>query len=226
MNSERGTVAARAAVLFGLVGFLWIVHIVRSALPGSFSIVHGILPRSQAGLIGIVTAPFLHGDFDHLISNSVPLLVLGALILIGGLRQFFVVVQLAILIAGFGTWLFGSPNSHHIGASGIVFAFIGFLLFRSFFDRRISSFVITAVVAFLYGGAIGFALLPEEGVSWSGHIFGFAGGYVAARFLGKTAPRRPAKSLPESEQSYSEAEVKRWIEEVNDLRKSIDSRDH
>jgi membrane associated rhomboid family serine protease len=220
MMSSRSTLGGRAAVLFGMVGFMWVVHLVRAALPGEVSVVHGIFPRSQAGLVGILTAPFLHADFDHLISNSAPLLVLGALILLGGMKQFLIVVQLVILIAGAGTWLFGSPNSHHIGASGIVFGFIGFLLFRSFFDRRVSSFVLTAIVAFLYGGAIGLAVLPEEGISWSGHIFGFIGGFAAAKFIGSSRPS--AVALTAGEKAYSEAEVKKWMSEVEEMRRKIE----
>jgi outer membrane protein W len=126
-------------------------------------------------------SPFIHYTFDHLIANTIPLLILGALILLGGAGELVYVVVVTGLISGAGIWLFGAPGTIHVGASGIVFGFIGYLLFRGVFDRRISSILITVLVAILYGGSLLWTLFPQQGISWSGHFFGFIGGFIAAR---------------------------------------------
>src|SRR5947199_5850300 len=88
-----------------------------------------------------------------------------------------------------GTSTSGEEHANDFGASVIVLGFIAFLLFRSAFDRRLSSLIITIIVAGLYGTAVGTSLIPEEGISWSGHFFGFLGGFVAARLRYRTAPK-------------------------------------
>jgi membrane associated rhomboid family serine protease len=168
--------------LLVFVGLMWLVWLLDALTPGTGSAAGiGIVPRTFGGLDGIAVAPFIHGNFQHLLSNSIPLLILGAVILLRGLADFLFVVLVSGLIGGFGTWLFGTGNAQHIGASGIVFGFFGYLVFRTAFDRRLSSAAITLAVAIGYGTAMVFALVPQESVSWSGHFFGFAGGFVAAR---------------------------------------------
>ena len=159
---------------------MWLTFAIDLLTPGH--ILGGIIPRSSAGLTGIITAPFVHGNLNHLLANTIPLVVLGALILLKGANEFLVVLQLVTLISGAGTWLFGRSGIH-IGASGIVFGLFGFLLFRTVYDRTLVSAAITILVAALYGSVLGMSLLPEEGISWSGHMSGFAGGILAARFL-------------------------------------------
>ena len=127
----------------------------------------------------------------------VPLVILGALILLRGVPEFVFVTGVSMLVAGLGTWLFG-VRAVHIGASGIVFGYFGYLVFRTVFDRRISSAVITLVVAALYASAIGYSLIPAAGISWSGHFFGFVGGLLAARLrYPGSAPRElPSNAQP------------------------------
>jgi membrane associated rhomboid family serine protease len=91
------------------------------------------------------------------------------------------VLLASALVAGLGTWLLGTPNSMHIGASGVVFGFFGYLLFRAAYDRRLSSLLIAVVVALLYGASFLTSLMPATGISWTGHLFGFLGGIAAAR---------------------------------------------
>jgi len=143
------------------------------------------VPREVSSLVGILTAPFVHVSFRHLIANSIPLFVLGTLVLLRGLTEFAIVVQLSILIGGAGTWLFGRSGSQHVGASGIVLGLMGYLLFRAAFDRKISSIVITLVVALVYGTALALSLVPQQDISWSGHFFGLIGGITAARLLAR-----------------------------------------
>ncbi|HEY9887353.1 MAG TPA: rhomboid family intramembrane serine protease [Candidatus Obscuribacterales bacterium] len=177
-----------AWTLGGLVGLLWGVQILNVGLLGGRLIFQGIYPRQMDGLQGILWAPLLHGSFQHLMANTIPLLTLGGLILLGQAKDFWVVTVMAALVSGLGTWLIGAPGSVHIGASGIVFGYFGYLLLRSYFER--SAFAITAsiLVIVFYGGFWWGVLPTQPGVSWEGHLFGFVGGSLAAWALS----RRPA----------------------------------
>jgi membrane associated rhomboid family serine protease len=179
---NRDTPGLRVTVLLLFVGLMWFVWFLDLLSPWARSAAGtGIVPRTWDGLDGIVVAPFIHANLDHLLSNSLPILVLGGLILLRGVAEFGFVILVSMLIAGLGTWAFGAGNAQHIGASGVLFGFFGYLLFRAAFDRRLSSAVITLVVASAYGTAFVYSLVPEESVSWSGHFFGFLGGFAAAR---------------------------------------------
>jgi membrane associated rhomboid family serine protease len=169
----------RTSLLLGTTASAWIVYTADLAWPGTIG--HGIVPRTSYGLAGIVMAPFIHANLQHLLANTIPFVILGAVILLRGARAFTTVAIVSALIAGIGTWLFGTPGTMHIGASGIVFGFFGYLLFRAIYDRRVSSFLIAVVVAVLYGGSLLMSLVPAQGISWSGHLFGFLGGIAAAR---------------------------------------------
>ena len=140
------TIKARATTLGGFLGAMWFVRVLDVLMPGYGSAAgHGVVPRTWDGLEGIPVAPFIHADFEHLVANTLPLLILGGLVLLRGVREFLFVVGTSALIGGVGTWLFGTGNSQHIGASGVVFGLFGYLLFRTAFDRRWSSALITAV---------------------------------------------------------------------------------
>jgi membrane associated rhomboid family serine protease len=181
MRNESSTWGQRITVLVVFVGVMWLVRGVDVLLShGWMAAEYGIIPRTWGGLAGIITAPFIHASFEHLLSNTVPLLVLGALILLRGVPEFLFVTGASMLIGGFGTWLFGGRGAH-IGASGVVFGYFGYLVFRTVFDRRISSAVVTLAVAALYASAMAWSLIPAAGISWSGHFFGFVGGVIAAR---------------------------------------------
>ncbi len=183
-KSERGTslVAAiknHALTLFGLLGIMWIV-VILDLLPIFHLERHGIHPRSAAGLAGIVFAPFLHGGFDHVMVNSIPFIVLGGIILSGGARVFWKVTIFVALAGGFGVWLCAGKDTNHIGASGLIFGYLGFLLARGFFERSLPWMAVAVVILILYGGVL-FGMLPlHAGVSWQGHLFGFLAGVGAA----------------------------------------------
>jgi membrane associated rhomboid family serine protease len=183
MTTNLDGIKTRAATLGGLIAVMWFLRILDALVPGSGSAAgHGIIPRSWIGLEGIPVAPFIHIDFEHLLANSVPLMILGALVLLRGVMEFLFVVLASVLVGGIGTWLFGAGDAQHVGASGIVFGLFGYLIFRTAFDRRLSSAVITVIVAVAYGTAMAWSIIPEEGISWSGHFFGFIGGLLAARW--------------------------------------------
>lgn len=99
-----------------------------------------------------------------------------------GVTEFLFVTFVSVLVGGFGTWLFGAGDAQHIGASGVVFAFFGYLVFRTAFDRKVSSGVITLLVAGVYGVTMAYGLVPDARISWSGHFFGLIGGVLAARW--------------------------------------------
>lgn len=147
----------------------------------------GVRPRTIDGLWGIPIAPFLHANVAHLVSNTVPLLVLGWLVLLRDARHFIPVTLLAMLGSGLCAWLLGAPGSVHIGASGVVFGYFGFLMLAGWFARSLGSIAISLLVTVLWGGLV-FGVLPgQPGISWQGHLGGFIGGVLAAKWL---APRR------------------------------------
>jgi len=169
-----------ALVIF--VGAIWIVRVLDSFDNDGISVAGiGIVPRTWSGLSGIIVAPLIHADWSHLLANTAPLLVLSILILFRGVPEYVFVLLTTAFVSGIGTWLFGTGNTQHIGASGVILGFMGFLLFRSAFDRRLSSFLITLIVAGVYASAVVMALVPRGWFSWTMHFFGFVGGFVAAR---------------------------------------------
>jgi membrane associated rhomboid family serine protease len=171
--------ARRAWMLVAFVGSMWAVRVIDTFRATSIA-GYGIIPRTPGHLAGILVAPFIHADWTHLLANTLPLLVLGGLILASGVGEFVYVTLVSMLCAGAGTWLFGS-TANHIGASGIVFGYIGYLLVRPAYDRRLWSLVVTLIVVGIYGTTLLLAITPQAGISWSGHAFGFVGGLVAAR---------------------------------------------
>jgi membrane associated rhomboid family serine protease len=176
------TIRRRAAALGTLVGPMWVVRVLDLFIPGNGSAAgHGIVPRTWYGLEGIPVAPFIHVSVQHLVANTVPLVILGALVLMRGVGEFVFVVVTSGLVSGLGTWVFGSADAQHVGASGVVFGLFGYLLFRTAFDRRWSSAAIALAVGAGFGTAMVYSLIPQEGISWSGHFFGFLGGFAAAR---------------------------------------------
>ena len=144
---------------------------------------YGIEPRDSDGLVGIVAAPLLHGGFGHLVSNTVPFVVMGLGIALKGAGRVIAVTAIVALISGVGTWLLGPSASLHIGASGVVFGYATYLLAQGLFERGLLEVGLGLLVGLVWGGALLGGLLPEPGVSWQGHLFGAVGGVVAARVL-------------------------------------------
>ncbi|WP_437514010.1 rhomboid family intramembrane serine protease [Sorangium sp. So ce1099] len=173
-----------AALLGGFVALLWGIEILDLVVfRGSLDAL-GIRPRTVPGLVGIALAPLLHGGFAHLAANTLPFVGLGWLIMLRKKRDLFLVTLVATLVGGLGVWLLGSPSSVHIGASGVIFGYFGFLLLRGWFERSALSIALSLVVGLVYGGMIWGVLPTRMGISWEGHLFGFLGGVLAARLLG------------------------------------------
>jgi len=183
----------QALILFGFVSLLWVLELVDTFLLLGYLDRFGIKPREIDGLWGILFAPFLHGGIRHLAANTGPLIILGWFVMWRRTRDWFYVAAIGSLIGGLGVGLVGSAHSVHIGASILCFAFLGYLMLRGWFDRRVVPIVGSIVIAALYGGLL-FGVLPgRAGVSWEGHLFGFIGGIVAARLLAKrSSDKSPA----------------------------------
>jgi membrane associated rhomboid family serine protease len=181
-TARRAALFEGAAVIGALVAVMWVVEIVNK-IDGQRLSQDGIYPRSLSGLPGILSAPFLHEGFGHLLGNTVPFVVLGLVIAVAGARRVIEVTVIVILVAGLGTWLTAGSGTNTVGASGVVFGYAGFLIARGFFTRNIGALLIGVVVALLFGGALAADLVPHTGISWEDHLFGGLGGILAARLL-------------------------------------------
>jgi membrane associated rhomboid family serine protease len=179
---QRGGGRDRALLLVAaMVALMWATEIVDAA--GAHLDDDGIRPRDVDGLLGILFAPFLHGGFGHLFGNTIPFLVLGAVIALGGLVRVVAVTVIVGLVSGLGVWLLAPSNSVTIGASGIVFGYATYLLARGFYSRRGLHLGVGLLVLAVWGSTLLFGLVPTPGVSWQAHLFGAVGGVLAARVL-------------------------------------------
>ena len=189
MNKENMTDLARdfktqVAILAGFVAIMWIVEIADFIVFRGGLDRFGILPRHPSSLWGIFLMPFLHGNFPHLIANTVPFITLGWLVMLRNLRDFWLATAIVIVVGGAGVWLFGSPG-YHVGASGLIFGYLGFLLLRGLFERSFTGILLSLVVGSAYGSLIWGVLPGRPGVSWEGHLFGFLSGVLAAYWLSR-----------------------------------------
>jgi membrane associated rhomboid family serine protease len=173
-------------VVAALAALMWLVEVIDQVAGGRLDR-NGIEPRELDGLDGIVWAPFLHADFQHLIGNTVPFLLLGFAIALSGVARVILVTVIVAVVGGVGTWLIAPSNTVHIGASGIVFGFAGYLVARGVFSRSPTQLLLGLVVVVVWGATLLQGLVPETGISWQGHLFGAIGGVVAARFLSQRA---------------------------------------
>ena len=186
---EPSPVVQGMIVVGVLAAVMWVVEIVDQVAGGSLDS-NGIEPREADGLDGILWAPFLHANWDHLIGNTIPFLLLGIGIALSGAARVILVTAIVAVIGGLGTWLTGPPNTVHIGASGLVFGYAAYLVSRGAFTRRPLQIVLGLVLVAVWGATLLQGLVPEDGISWQGHLFGAIGGVVAAWVLEQRA-RRP-----------------------------------
>ena len=183
------------AVVVALAALMWVVEVLDQAAGGRLDR-NGIEPRELDGLDGVVWAPFLHGDFSHLIGNTIPFLLLGITIAFSGVARVILVTVVVAVVGGLGTWLIAPADTVHIGASGIVFGYAGYLVARGVFSRNLPQIVLGAVVVAVWGTTLLQGLVPEDGISWQGHLFGAVGGVVAARLLHRRGERAGAAPPP------------------------------
>lgn len=194
MSQRLGTDRTNALLLVvAMVGLMWILEIVDIAADHRLDN-YGIHPRDVDGLAEILSAPFLHAGFGHLISNTVPFLAMGAAIALGGLLRVGLVTLIVAVVSGLGTWLIAASNSVHLGASGVVFGYATYLVSRGIFSRRFSELAVGVVVVAIWGVGLLQGLLPQERISWQAHLFGAIGGVVAASVLAGRREAKPAAS--------------------------------
>lgn len=173
-------------LLFCFVGLMWVIEAadwVLMEVTGNPQVLdsYGVQPLSTDGLLGILFQPLLHGDWAHLIGNSVALLVLGSIIAMSGVRPLVTVTLISWLASGVVSWLLGGSGTVHIGASGIVFGYIIYVIVRGFFSRRFLHLIIGVVIGLFYGIDALAGLSPmQAGVSWQGHLGGAIGGFASA----------------------------------------------
>jgi membrane associated rhomboid family serine protease len=165
-----------------LVVIAWIVSILNFGIFGKRLNYFGVRPREWIGLPGILFSPFLHSTWRHLEGNTIAFLTYGGLIVLRSPSDFGAVTATVTLLGGLATWLLGRPPNH-IGASGVTFGFLGFLLSLAFFDRSISAVILLVLIAFFYSNRLWLILPLYDRMSWEGHLFGFASGIFAARYL-------------------------------------------
>jgi membrane associated rhomboid family serine protease len=161
-----------------MIGVLWLVHILKITTDYNFG-QYGVFPREWSGMKGILFAPFIHGDFKHLISNSVPLLVLTTILIYFYRKVALPVFVIIYILTGFTVWMF-ARRSYHIGASGVVYGLVSFIFWSGVFRRNIRSIVLALVVTILYSGYFAGIVPGEDGISWESHLFGAIAGLIVA----------------------------------------------
>jgi membrane associated rhomboid family serine protease len=175
-------IKTRVTVLALFVGSMWAAFFVSAAMPFLHLQSHGVVPRTLSGLQGILFAPWLHAGLWHIAANTGGLLVLGWLTMWPRITNFWQATAGAMLGAGLCAWLLGAPYSVHIGASGVVFGYAGYLIARGFYTRGILPILVALFVVGMYGLSLLFSALPlYPGVSWQSHLGGAMGGIMAAR---------------------------------------------
>lgn len=168
-----------------LVALIWAIEIIEFAFGYRFTTWFGIYPRDVNTLHGIVTAPFIHSDWGHLISNSFPLFALSTIMMVFYRKIIIPTYVGIILLTGASVWLF-ARESFHLGISGLVYGLIGFIFWAGLFRENIRSIILSLVILVAYSGYFQ-GLTPEEGVSWESHLFGAISGAFMA-FVLKNIP--------------------------------------
>ncbi len=166
-------------LLAGLIVIAWIVELIDQNIAPDLDL-YGVIPRTIVGLTGVIFMPWLHSGWDHLLNNTVALLGLGVIVILAEGRRFATTTLILVLISGFGTWAIAdlghAAKGVHIGASGLIYAYFGYILARAIWGRRLVWAVVGIVVAVVYGGMIG-GIFPEgDHISWEAHLAGLLGG--------------------------------------------------
>lgn len=180
MSMDNKTKKFANALYFPIafVVILWIFHFYKLAFLSGYPSL-GIYPRETFGLQGILTSPLSHGDFQHLISNSVPLFVTTFIIFYFYRRVAFASFALIYIMTGVAVWLFARPV-YHIGASGVVYGLISFIMWSGIFRRNLKSIALSLVIVTMYSGYF-YGIVPnEDGISWESHLFGAVAGVIVA----------------------------------------------
>ncbi|MEU6176369.1 rhomboid family intramembrane serine protease [Streptomyces coeruleorubidus] len=178
--SRGGRAMAAGKLMLAWIALLWLLEVV-DVLSGHALDGLGVTPRTPSELVDVVPSAFIHFGFAHLAANTVPLLILGFLAALAGLRRFLLVCALIVLVDGLGVWLIAPAHTNTAGASGLIFGLFGFLLVSGFVERRPWGVLVGILIAAIWGGSILAGLAPTQtGVSWQGHLLGLLAGVAAA----------------------------------------------
>ena len=192
MNQDRKKFFGSVAIPALLVTLMWVVKVVEMAFSMDFGL-WGLIPQTAKGLVGILTMPFLHGDWQHLLTNTVPVFVLGTALYYCYPTLANRVMLVGWLGSGLLTWCIGAPNSVHVGASGLIYALNLFLIVSGFIRGNRQLIVISLIMVFLYGSFIwGMipALAKPQNISWEGHLGGAIVGVLLALVFRKEGPQK------------------------------------
>jgi membrane associated rhomboid family serine protease len=180
-KTKQTSIWSSISGILSFVLIIWAIEIFNYIFGHPFSNL-GIYPRELWGLPGILFTPLIHHGFEHTITNSISIIVLGILISLKNHRIILKVSLFIIIVGGLGVWIFGRPASH-IGASGLIFGYFGFLVARGWYVQDFGSIAISIVTIILYGGMI-FGIFPGQSyISWEAHLFGFLAGLISARIF-------------------------------------------
>lgn len=170
-------------VMAAVAALLWVVQILNAADDYQLDR-FGVRPREVDGLWGVVTMPFLHSSYAHLLSNTIPLVLIGWVLMLAGLSTWATVTSIVMVGGGALTWLAGPGGTVIVGASALIFGWLGYLLARAYFSRRLK-WIAVAVLVLVFFGTLLFGLFPtlNSDVSWQAHVCGFAAGIGAGALL-------------------------------------------
>lgn len=205
MNFEKKKFLISLFFPFLFIGSIWIVKTSELILNEDFSS-FGLYPLKIKGIIGIFTSPFIHGNMDHLIANSIPLLVLGTALFYFYAKVSYKVFFLIYIMTGIWVWFGGRP-SYHIGASGIVYGLAGFIFTSGVILKNIRLLAISLLVVFLYGSMIWGVLPMDPKISWESHLLGLIAGIILAIYYRNDSSIEPEIELSDDDDSNIEWQI-------------------
>lgn len=187
-RSNRPAVRSGLQFAAGYVVVIWLVHAVNSLLFGGALVFFGIHPLDVSSLWHVFTSPLLHANMEHLISNTVPGAVFSFLIGMSRARVWWEVTAFVVVLGGLGVWVLGGVGTNHIGASGLVYGWLGYLLVRGLFNRSVMQIMLGVGLGIFYSSLVWGILPGVPGVSWQAHLFGALGGVAAGMFITSDDP--------------------------------------
>ncbi len=184
-NDLRQPSVNKFSGMISVIGLIWLISVVSfTGVLDNF--IPKLLPRDISGLPGILSMPFLHSGFSHLLANTFPLIVFSILISLNGKKYYLTVTLLIVLLSGVMLWVMGR-SSYHVGASGLIFGYFGFLLMRMYYSPSVGTIIISIGVLIAYGGIVWGVIPQGNHISWEGHLFGLIAGGVVAKIMGSGA---------------------------------------
>ncbi|HKN52210.1 MAG TPA: rhomboid family intramembrane serine protease [Amycolatopsis sp.] len=186
-----------AIVALSFTALLYLIELIDVILPANLDL-GGIHSRELSGLDGVLWAPLLHAGWSHLFANTVPVLIFGFLAMAAGIGRFALVTAIIWVVSGLGVWLAGPANTVTVGASGLAFGWLAYLLVRGIFNRAAGQIVVALVLLGIWSGMLAGLLPGTPGVSWQGHLFGALAGVFAAWLTARSGKRsvKPAEPSP------------------------------